>query len=451
MIFESINPYDGEVFGFHKGDSKADIDAKILKSQQAFEKWRELSFEIRGTLFLHLAAHLRGKKEELASIITKEMGKILAESRSEIEKCAVQCEYFARHSENLLQPNLIQTEANESYINFEPLGIIFGIMPWNFPFWQVFRYAVPALMAGNTTLLKHAPNVFGCAKAIENAFRAVGFDEGVLQNLICGVPMVEKIIAHPKVAMVTLTGSERAGAAVASLAGKNIKKIVLELGGSDAFIVMPDADLGKAANAAVASRMMNAGQVCIAAKRFFVHQSVKSEFISLFKQKIEALKLGNPTEPETNVGPLARIDLADQCTLQVRKGIEQGAKVWIEPQQKDCFFSPTLVEILETDNVLFQEETFGPVAVVKEFQQKIDLIKWANESNYGLSAAIWSANLEEAKALGKQLEVGSVFINAVVKSDSRLPIGGLKRSGFGRELSEIGIKEYCNAKVIYVS
>jgi succinate-semialdehyde dehydrogenase/glutarate-semialdehyde dehydrogenase len=306
-------------------------------------------------------------------------------------------------------------------------------------------------MAGNTTLLKHAPNVFGCAKAIEKAFTDSGFEAGVFQAVICDVTATEAILTNDRIAMVTLTGSERAGASVAALAGKYIKKSVLELGGSDALIVLPDADLEQASNAAVTSRMANAGQVCIAAKRFLVHESVRDEFVRLLTEKIRQLSVGNPMDAQVKIGPLARLDLAENVEKQLEKSIRQGAKVLHRGQRNGCLLEPSLIEIEDVQNIAFQEETFGPLAVVKSFKTEDEAIELANSSVYGLSAAIWTKNKEKARELARQLEVGSVFVNAVVRSDSRLPIGGMKRSGYGRELSEIGIKEFCAAKTIYVA
>lgn len=450
-MFQSINPFDQQLIAEHPADTASGIDQKIAAAHGAFLRWKALSFEQRGEYFLTLADYLRQQKEQLAGIMTDEMGKILAEARSEIEKCAVQCEYFAAHSERLLRVEVVETEAQESTIVFEPVGVVLAIMPWNFPFWQVFRYAVPALMAGNATLLKHAPNVLGCAKAIEKAFAESGFPAGVFQNLFCENQVIETVLAHPFVAMVTLTGSERAGASVAATAARNIKKSVLELGGSDALIVLQDADLEAASTAAVASRMMNAGQVCIAAKRLLVHNSVKKRFMELITQKINAIKVGNPRQEGVGMGPLARLDLAQSIEKQYDSAVLGAAKIRIPIKRSGCFVTPCLLEIEDPDSVVFKEETFGPLAVVMGFETPAQAVELANGSVYGLSAAVWTRDATLAKNMAQQLEVGSVFINAVVRSDARLPIGGTKKSGYGRELSEIGIREFCQTKVVYVA
>ena len=450
-MFNSINPNNQQVIADHQADSEAEINQKIAIAHGAFVHWRGLKMDERGGYFLKLAYYLRQNKEELAGVITDEMGKILAESRSEIEKCAVQCVHYAEQAKHLLQPQIVETDAQNSIIFFEPTGVVLAIMPWNFPFWQVFRYAVPALMAGNTTLLKHAPNVFGCAKVIEKAFAACGFPMGVFQNLFCANEAIEAVLAYPQVGMVTLTGSERAGAAVAALAAKNIKKSVLELGGNDALIVLPDADLEAASTAAVASRMMNAGQVCIAAKRFLVHNAVKAEFVGLITQKINAIKLGDPRQADTQMGPLARLDLAQQLEDQYQRAVASNAKVLIPMTRKDCFVTPCLLETNDRNSAVFREETFGPLAVVMGFDTPEEAIELANDSVYGLSAAIWTADLAQAQSMATRLEVGTVFINAIVRSDARLPIGGVKKSGYGRELSELGIKEFCQPKVVYTA
>ena len=451
MLFQSTNPYNQQVIATYEADSPEAIEQKISVAAQTQQRWKTLSFAERGNLFKRLAAYLRENKDTLTALITAEMGKIIAESKAEIEKCAAQCEYYADHSERLLASDEIPTEAAESGVQYQPLGVVFAIMPWNFPFWQVFRYAVPALMAGNTTILKHAPNVFGCAKAIEKAFTDSGFESGVFQAVICDVTATEAILADDRIAMVTLTGSERAGASVAALAGKHVKKSVLELGGSDALIVLPDADLEQASTAAVTSRMMNAGQVCIAAKRFLVHEAIRDEFVSLLTEKIRQLSVGDPMDDQVKMGPLARLDLAENVEKQLEKSIQQGAKVIHRGRRNGCLLEPSLIEIEDIENVAFREETFGPLAVVKSFKTEDEAIQLANSSVYGLSAAVWTKNKEKARQLARQLEVGSVFVNTVVRSDSRLPIGGIKRSGYGRELSEIGIKEFCAAKTVYVA
>jgi acyl-CoA reductase-like NAD-dependent aldehyde dehydrogenase len=449
-VFQSINPYTQTVIATHERELWPLLSGKVREAKTAFYAWKSLTFEERGALFLHLADYLKEHKEDLATLMTGEMGKIMAESRAEIEKCANQCVYYAIHAEKLLAPDVVPTEAQESTVSHEPIGVVLAIMPWNFPFWQVFRYAVPALMAGNTTLLKHAPNCFGIAKAIEKAFLDCGFPQGVFQAIVCDTDDIAQLISTDSVDMITLTGSERAGSAVAALAGKHIKKTVLELGGSDAFIVCADANIDKAVDAAIASRFMNAGQVCIAAKRLFVHQAVKAVFLEKFTQKAGQLKVGDPMEADTKIGPMARHDLAIQLYNQYAQAVEQGATVVLPMIVKNSLVSPAILEVSSLDNIVCTSETFGPLAVVLEFSDENEAIQLANASQYGLSAAIWSTDVSKAKQMAAKLEVGSVFINAVVRSDSRLPIGGIKKSGYGRELGEAGIKDFCYPKVTYI-
>ncbi|TAE24353.1 MAG: NAD-dependent succinate-semialdehyde dehydrogenase [Cytophagales bacterium] len=448
--FQSINPNTGQVVARYEAETPEQIGDRLAQAVAAQRDWSAGSFAERGALFRQLAEHLRDQKEPLADLITTEMGKIRAESLAEIEKCAGQCDYYADHADRLLAPNVIETDAQESRVVYEPVGVVLAIMPWNFPFWQVFRYGVPALMAGNVTLLKHAPNVFGCALAIENAFRSVGFPAGVFGAIVADTDAIEQLLADDRVGMVTLTGSERAGSAVAALAGENIKKSVLELGGSDAFIVLADADLDKAAQAAVQSRMSNAGQVCIAAKRFLVESSVKEVFTEKLKTRIETLRQGDPMHPDTNLGPLARLDLAEMLEKQVQTALTQGATLLTGGTRRDCHFAPTLLDNVAPNSVVFQEETFGPVAALTEVADADEAVRLANATRYGLSAAIWTADLDRANRLSRQLQAGSVFINAVVRSDSRLPIGGMKKSGYGRELAEAGIKEFCYTKTVFI-
>lgn len=449
-MFQSINPATGEVIGHYEAETPTRIAERLTQAAQAQRDWASRPFAERGALFRQLAKHLRAQKEALADLITDEMGKIRVESLAEVEKCAGQCDYYADNAERLLAPDEVPTDARKSVVVYEPVGVVLAIMPWNFPFWQVFRYSVPALMAGNVTLLKHAPNVFGCALAIEAAFRAAGFPDGIFQSLVADTDAVEQLLADDRVGMVTLTGSERAGSAVASLAGRHIKKSVLELGGSDAFIVLADADLDKAAEAAVQSRMMNAGQVCIAAKRFLVEASVKAAFTETLKARIERLVQGDPRLPETHMGPLARIDLAETLERQVQTALAEGATLLTGGTRRGCHFAPTLLDGVSPDSIVFREETFGPVAALTEVADADEAVQLANQSRYGLSATIWTGDVGRAERLSRRLEVGSVFINAVVRSDSRLPIGGVKKSGYGRELSEAGIKDFCYTKTVYV-
>jgi acyl-CoA reductase-like NAD-dependent aldehyde dehydrogenase len=454
MIFKTINPYNQNIIAEYEAINDIFLENTIAQAKAAQRHWSRLSFEERGNVFKKLAHYLRENKTDLATLLTTEMGKILPESMSEIEKCAVQCEYFSQNAEGMLQEQIVATDAQFSSIRHEPVGVVLAIMPWNFPFWQVFRYSIPALMAGNVTILKHAPNVFGCALAIEKAFQKCLNEpalKGVFQTIVADINAVQKLIADDRINMVTLTGSERAGASVAQLAGLHIKKSVLELGGNDALIVLHDADLEKAAAAAVQSRMMNAGQVCIAAKRFLVQKSIKNEFTDRVLALIKNLKQGDPMHADTKMGPLARLDLAQTLNNQVQKTIAQGGRLLYGGVQDGCHFQPTLFDNITPFSVAFLEETFGPVAAISVFEDEKEAVDLANNSRYGLSAAIWTQDLDKAKMMSRDLEVGSVFVNTVVRSDARLPIGGIKKSGYGRELSEVGLKEFCQTKTLFIA
>ncbi len=449
-IFESINPYTLQTVGQYQAENWQQTESKIALAKNTQIYWASLSFEQRGVYFLRLADYLRANQAVIAEMITAEMGKILAESRIEVERCVKQCVLYASYTAGFLETQIVATEAQISTVSHEPVGVVLGIMPWNFPIWQVLRFAVPAIMAGNVALLKHAPNVLGCALMIEEAFSKSGFPEGVFQVVVTDLGAVPRILADDRVGMVTLTGSERAGAAVAAIAGANIKKSVLELGGSDALIVLPDADLAAAATVAVQSRMRNAGQACIAAKRFLVDRSVKKEFTERVLELIQAHRQGDPTAPQTQIGPLARIDLAQNLQRQLTLSIQQGARLVTGGQRQDCNFQPTLLDGVMPQNTVFQEETFGPLAVITEIKGEQQAIEYANQSRFGLSASIWTADLVRAQQLAKKLEVGSVFVNTIVQSNTRLPIGGVKKSGYGRELAEEGIKEFCHTKTLYI-
>lgn len=399
---------------------------------------------------LKVAELLRHNKEKYAQTITMEMGKVISEARNEIEKCASACEYFAKHSEQLIADKAILTEAKRSYVSYEPTGAVFGIMPWNFPFWQVFRFVVPNVMGGNVVLLKHAPNVCQVSLLIEDVFKQAGFPDGVFQSLIIDVDEVEGIIAHDIVQGVTLTGSEYAGSQVASLAGRYIKKSVLELGGSDAFIVLSDANLENAARVAIQSRMQNAGQSCIAAKRFIVVEQVKEEFLGLLKRNVAALVQGNPLDENITTGPLARLDLAEKLSRQLLATIQSGAQLIMGGERNGCNFIPCIVDGVAPSMVAFQEETFGPLAAVVTVRDEQEAIRLANCSRYGLGSSIWTQDLDRAAALVKDFEAGAVFVNSLVRSDSRWPFGGIKKSGYGRELAEPGIKEFLNTKTVLI-
>ncbi|MGB5393192.1 MAG: NAD-dependent succinate-semialdehyde dehydrogenase [Lutimonas sp.] len=447
MFFQSINPYNGNIFSEYKVLTDKELDEKLKISAKAFKNWRNTSFDERSQKMKRVASILSDKKEVLANLITAEMGKIISESRSEIEKSAGNCDYYAQNAEKYLSDEPLDTTF-KSFTVYDPVGAVFAIMPWNFPFWQVFRYAAPTIMAGNVTLLKHSPNTMGCAKAIEKVFLDAGFPEGVFQELTIGIPQVERVIASNIVQGVTLTGSEFAGSSVAALAGKYIKKSVLELGGSDAFIVLDDADLEQAAKVATQSRMLNAGQVCISAKRFIATEKIADQFLEIFSKNVKKLKQGNPMSEEVQIGPLARLDLAKKLEFQIKKGIEQGAKLVIGGGVEGCNFQPTILDQVKPDNITFVEETFGPIATMIRAKNEIEALELANAHRYGLASSIWTNDREKAYKLARKLEAGNVFVNSMVRSDSRIPFGGIKKSGYGRELGAIGIREFMNMKTI---
>lgn len=394
---------------------------------------------------------LLARKEEFAKIISTEMGKPVSESRAEIEKCALNCDYYAENCKQFLAERKYSTENYDAIVRYEPLGVVLGIMPWNFPFWQVFRFAVPTILAGNTVLLKHADNVPQCASILEEVFLKAGFEEGVYQNLPLQEKNVVKIIEHPFVKAVSLTGSEKAGSIVASQAAKVIKKSVLELGGSNAFIVLDDADLDNTIEKAINARYRNAGQSCIAAKRFLIQQGIYNTFLEKFTQKVKALKMGDPLDPATDIGPLARLDLAEKLEMQVNQSIKMGGKVILGGHRGDRFYEPTVITEVTPDMPIFKEEVFGPVAAVMKFRNFDDAVKLSNQTNFGLGVSIFTNNVKEISSKSYLFEEGAVFFNQLVRSDPRLPFGGVKHSGYGRELSEDGIREFVNTKTIFIS
>lgn len=449
MIFKSINPYSQLLVAEHQVLTQSELNEKLQLSERAFKNWKQTTFEQRALLMKNLADVLRKNKDKLGFLITNEMGKVVSESISEVEKSAANCDFYAENAERMLKEEYYDTPFKSMSV-YDPIGAVFAIMPWNYPFWQVLRYAAPVIMAGNVTLLKHAPNVIGCAKAIEVAFLEAGFPEGVFQQITIDIPLVESVIASNIVQGITLTGSEMAGSAVASLAGKHIKKTVLELGGSDAFIVLNDANLEMAATVATQSRMLNAGQACICAKRFIVVTEIADEFIKLFANKINLLQQGDPIKEGINLGPLARLDLAEKLESQLKKSVQQGAKILAGGARENCNFQPTLIECFDSNSIAFQEETFGPLATVIRAKDENEAISIANNHRYGLAAAIWTADRERAYHLARKIEAGSVFVNSLVRSDSRVPFGGIKKSGYGRELGAMGIKEFMNAKSLII-
>jgi len=449
--FTSIFPYDQSIIDVFPLMDEKTLDQKIALSAKAFKHWAAQGFGARADVLKKAAALLRRDSDNLSSIITHEMGKVIAESKAEIEKCAVTCEYFATHAEDFLKDEVIEAGYTKSFITYQPIGAVLAIMPWNFPFWQVFRYAAPTLMAGNTTFLKHAPNVTGCALAIEKIFLEAGAAEGVFQSLVIDTPAVEKILATDIVQAVTLTGSERAGSAVAALAGKHIKKQVMELGGSDALIILPDADMKEAAKIAIQSRMQNAGQSCIAAKRFIVLEAAMNDFLVEAETQLKEIRQGNPLQQGIQMGPMARLDLSQQLEKQMKTSVDKGAELAIGGNVQDCNFQPSLLLKVSKGMPAFDEETFGPLASVITAKDEAAAITLANESRYGLGGSIWTKDIDRGIALAKQITTGAVFINTLVKSDARLPFGGVKKSGYGRELGKLGIHEFVNAKSIAVN
>lgn len=449
MEFQSINPYNGEQVGLYPAHTPEQTEIILNKSGEVFKTWSREPLAVRTKLIQKAGQVLRDHVEEYARMITLEMGKPISESRAEINKCAWVCDYYADNAESFLRQEEITTDAKQSFVRNDPMGVILAIMPWNFPFWQVFRFAAPTLTAGNTGLLKHAPNVFGCAVKIEEVFKKAGFPDGVFQNLIVHHNESEKIIAHEAVRAVTLTGSEMAGSAVASLAGKYIKKSLLELGGNNSFIVWEDADIDQAVKTAVSARMLNCGQSCIAAKRFILLEGIYDEFVSKFTDAVGNLNSGDTLDSATQVGPLARKDLADMLNRQVKESVAQGATILLGGNQDNCYHEPTILGNIKPGMVAFEEETFGPLAAVIKAKNIDEAFELAENSRFGLGTTVFTKNTSKALELAHKVSDGAYFINELVKSDPRLPFGGTKRSGYGRELSKEGMMEFINKKTVY--
>ena len=454
MAIASINPATGEKLKAFSPFDDSEIEKRLSRAEKAFRRYRRTTFAERSQ-WMHGAAELLfQEKKNFAEIITLEMGKLFRDSIAEIEKCARGCRFYAENSERFLEDEAAQTDAAESYVKYQPLGPVLAIMPWNFPFWQVFRFAAPALMAGNVGLLKHASNVPQCALAIEEIFCRSGFEDGVFQTLLIEPEHVEKVIVDPRVKAVTLTGSEKAGSTVASTAAREIKKSVLELGGSDAFIVMPSADFERALSTAVKARTINTGQSCIAAKRFMIADQIYDEFLSQFVDRMRALKVGDPMDEPTELGPLATEHILQGVHDQVQKSIAAGAELLTGGNRihgPGFFYEPTVLVQVPKDSPAYREEVFGPVASIFRVRDAADAIGVANDTAFGLAASAWTNNPEEQKLFTSDLETGMVFINAMVASDPRLPFGGVKRSGFGRELGAAGTREFTNTKTIWIS
>ena len=451
----SVDPATGETIGEYGEASPGEVEDALDRAHRAFVPWRSTSFADRAQAMRRAEGTLLERKDACAGLMAREMGKPVREGRSEIEKCAWVCRHFAENAERFLAPEPVATDARESFIAFQPLGTVLAVMPWNFPFWQVFRFAAPALMAGNTAVLKHASNVSGCARAIADLFRDAGFPEGVFEVLLLGAEGIPPLIASPRIAAVTLTGSTAAGREVAAHAGRALKKTVLELGGSDAYVIFADADVARAAEIGASARLGNGGQSCIAAKRFVVAAPVHDAFVERLAERMRARRVGNPLEEATEMGPLARVDLRDDLHGQVERSVAQGARIRLggtKPDRAGAWYPPTILTDVRPGMPAYDEELFGPVAAVLRAQDDEDAIRIANDSRFGLGAAVFTSDLERARRVARdRLEAGSCFVNAQVHSDPRLPFGGIKESGYGRELGVFGIREFVNVKSVYVA
>jgi succinate-semialdehyde dehydrogenase/glutarate-semialdehyde dehydrogenase len=454
MSIQSINPWNGETLETFEETSGPDLEQILTAASAAFHDWREVPFAGRASRMRKAADILRARKREYARTMAVEMGKPIVQGEAEIEKCAGTCEYYAQHAEVFLAEQARQTDASRSYVRFDPLGIILAVMPWNFPFWQVFRFSAPALMAGNAAVLKHASSVPRCALQIADVFRDAGFPPGLFSSTLIGARAVAGLIADRRVVAVTLTGSDRTGSLVAEQAGRALKKTVLELGGSDPFIVLADADLVAAAKTAADARLVNSGQSCIAAKRFIVVESVADQFLERFAEQLRSRRVGDPLDRATEVGPQARVDLRDALHAQVGESIKRGAELVLGgavPSGKGALYPPTLLAAVDPGMPAFDEETFGPVAAVIRAKDEADALRLANDSAFGLGASLWTRDRSLAERMAARIEAGAVFVNGMVRSDPRLPFGGIKRSGYGRELSEYGIREFVNIKSVWIA
>lgn len=455
MRFQSINPADGSLLAEYSPQTHSEVEQALLQMQGAFEEWKRRPVAERAELIRRLGAVLQSSSAPLAQLATREMGKPILQARAEVEKCAGLCRHYAEHGPSALEPQQVQgNAADRSVIRFDPLGAVLAVMPWNFPYWQVLRFAVPTLLAGNVALLKHASNVLGCAAEIQTMFHSAGFPEGIFTSLRVDRTTLPSLIGHASIRAVTLTGSEAAGMAVAQAAGNHLKKCVLELGGSDPFIVLPDADLPRTISQAVQARIMNNGQSCIAAKRFIVHRDCYSSFLDGLTQAFRKLRVGDPLEEGTELGPLAREDLRETLHQQVQASLKQGARLLTGGRPLDrpgWYYEPTVLADVGPEMTAFQEETFGPVAAVTSVDHADEAVELANQSSFGLGASIWTRDIAAAERMAGQIESGSVFINDFTRSDATLPFGGVKRSGYGRELSHFGLQEFVNIKTVWIN
>jgi succinate-semialdehyde dehydrogenase / glutarate-semialdehyde dehydrogenase len=453
MAITSINPASGETIKTYDEMTPEQAAAAVVTAHETWRTWRTTSFAARAKPMKKTAEVLRKRKDELAKLMALEMGKPLSQGVAEAEKCAWACDHYADNAETYLEPEIIKTEGSKSYVVFEPLGVVLAIMPWNFPLWQVYRFAAPALMAGNVGVLKHASNVPGCALVIEDIFRQAGFPEGAFRTLLIGNPQVRAVIEHSLVRAVTLTGSTPAGKAVASQAGSVLKKTVLELGGSDPYVVLEDADLDHAVQTCVNARLINSGQSCIAAKRFIVVEPVRAAFTERFVAFMKTKKMGDPLKEGTDIGPQARHNLRDDLHRQVRASVERGAKLLLGgevPPGEGAYYPPTVLTDVKPGMPAYEEELFGPVAAIIGAKDEEDAVRIANDTIFGLGAAVFTKDATRGERVARKLEAGSTFVNSLVASDPRLPFGGIKQSGYGRELGSYGIKEFMNVKTVCV-
>ncbi len=450
---ESVNPATGETIGTYDEMTPEQTAGAVDEAHAAWLSWRKTVFSERATAMKKAAAILRERKAEFAKLMALEMGKPLKQGVAEVEKCALGCEHYAEHAEVYLAPEIVKTEASRSYVAFEPLGVVLAVMPWNFPFWQVFRFAAPALMAGNAGVLKHASNVPGCAMAIEDVFVRAGFPKGVFRTLLIGSRQVKDVIDHPLVRAVTLTGSTPAGKAVAAQAGAALKKTVLELGGSDPYIVLEDADLDDAVNTCATSRLINSGQSCVNAKRFIIVEPLVAAFTEKLVAAMRTRRVGDPLAEGTDVGPQARPDLRDDLHKQVIDSVAKGARLLLGgeiPPGKGSFYPPTVLADVKPGMPAYEEELFGPVASILAARDEADAVRIANDRIFGLGAAVFTRDVARGERVARELDAGCTFVNTLVASDPRLPFGGIKESGYGRELGTYGIKEFVNIKTVYV-
>ena len=450
---KSINPVTGALLAEWPVHDDAEVERRLTRAVQAFASWKTTPFEARGVILTAMADRLEAELPLLARTMTDEVGKPITESHGEVQKCAWVCRHYAEHAAALLVPTHVDAAARESLIRYDPIGVVLAIMPWNFPYWQVFRFAAPALMAGNVLLIKHAPNTQGCAEHIVRIARESGLPDGCLQLLRVDVPQVAAVIADPRIAAVTLTGSDRAGRSVASIAGQHLKRTVLELGGSDPFIVLADADLDLTVDQAVKARCLNTGQTCCAAKRFIVEQPIAEAFVRRFTAAMAALRVGDPLDPETQMGSLARADLLENLDLQVKRSVAAGATLLTGGHrigETGHFYAPTVLTDVPSNSPAAREELFGPVAAVFIAKDAADAVRIANDTDFGLAASVWTEDRAKARALVPLLDAGAVFINKMPGSDPRLPFGGVKASGYGRELGVAGIREFVNVKTVCI-